>query len=615
VGGYCSPCENSLQQVIVAPKSIIGLDINSRYVTRANMVRTRRQIGVDSEMPVGSDGGNLNQHDAMKENESSSNLETKATFQFQGKKFSSYEEMVKAKRQRNVDMLKSSGLLEASAKLREVTLPAKKEASKRGLRPDRKRKEAPSVTVRRKSSRLAGEQSDGIFVEDERRGGIVILGGSSGINNNSNAIVNNINYAQDKDEFFNGRINDGSDLSVMEAIEKAGPKWVDENSVSLAQQFVSSLKNECVNSTDGVVVHSPKSIVTREASLMSQVQNLTLEDESCVAKVVPDRIYSVAFHPSPHKVIAVAGDKKGHVGLWDVDASSQDNNGVHLFKPHNHPISNVQWNSNGSKLLTSSYGGSIRIFDLQQERFIEHFATYDNSVEYKNKLGFDLLDGWMQFSCLDHRNEDCFFYSTSYGDVVHIDMRKKSKITFNENLSAKKINSVSLHPNGNHICTAGLDCNVNIWDVRNLKSSKSMPLVTQHSTKSINSAFFSPSGRHLLTTTMADNIDIITDAHLQTGVIKNPTHRIRHNNKTGRWLSTFMAQWHPSTTGNEDLFVVGSMQQPRTLEIFDGNRGELVRGVQGNALSAVVSRCCFHPSSNKLICAGGNSSGRVTIAR
>ena len=114
---------------------------------------------------------------------------------------------------------------------------------------------------------------------------------------------------------------------------------------------------------------------------------------------------------------------------------------------------------------------------------------------------------------------------------------------------------------------------------------------------------------------MSNTLDIFTDAHLGTKESKQPqlrpTHRIQHNNQTGRWLSTFMAKWHPC----EDLFIVGSMQRPRMMEIFDGNCGELVKGVQGEALTAVASRCCFHPSSDKLIVAGGNSSGRVTVAR
>ena len=37
-----------------------------------------------------------------------------------------------------------------------------------------------------------------------------------------------------------------------------------------------------------------------------------------VAKVVPQRIFSLAVHPTESKVLAVAGDKWGRIGLWDV---------------------------------------------------------------------------------------------------------------------------------------------------------------------------------------------------------------------------------------------------------------------------------------------------------
>ena len=142
--------------------------------------------------------------------------------------------------------------------------------------------------------------------------------------------------------------------------------------------------------------------------------------------------------------------------------------------------------------------------------------------------------------------------------------------------------------------------------------STTKPLAVQHVNRSINSAFFSPTGKYLLTTTMKDTLDIISDAHLLKGKI-TPDHRIRHNNQTGRWLTTFHAKWHPTST--EDLFISGSMLKPRTIQIFKGNGGDIVRDISGEALTAVVSRCCFHPSEEKLVIAGGNSSGRVTIAR
>ena len=139
------------------------------------------------------------------------------------------------------------------------------------------------------------------------------------------------------------------------------------------------------------------------------------------------------------------------------------------------------------------------------------------------------------------------------------------------------------------------------------------PIVTQNAGKSVNSAFFSPSGKRIVTTTQSNYLDILEDVHLSSGVITKPMTRIRHDNQTGRWLCTFMAQWHPSAS--EECFVVGSMQKPRTIEVFNGANGELLRGIQGDSLTAVASRCCFHLSADRLIVVGGNSSGRVTVAR
>ena len=174
----------------------------------------------------------------------------------------------------------------------------------------------------------------------------------------------------------------------------------------------------------------------------------------------------------------------------------------------------------------------------------------------------------------------------------------------------------SLHPNGHTLASAGLDGSVRLWDIRKFRDNREgkakdpSPLTIQHAGKSVNSAFFSPSGSTLLSTTMANTLDITKDAHLVNDEILKATKRVHHDNRTGRWLTTFMAQWHPAI----DIFVVGSMKRPRCIELFDSNGKEL-RSVQGDALTAVASRCCFHPSLNKLVVVGGNSSGRMTVLR
>jgi len=213
--------------------------------------------------------------------------------------------------------------------------------------------------------------------------------------------------------------------------------------------------------------------------------------------------------------------------------------------------------------------------------------------------------GWIQYGCLDNRNEEGYFLSTSYGDVLHLDFRSKQHVTFHCELDEKKINTVSLHSNGYSMITAGLSRKIQLFDIRNLKKSNNKPVACRTFSKSVNSAYFSPSGSRVLATTMSDTLDIYKDFHLKNANLMSPDRRIAHNNQTGRWLTTFQAAWHP----NEDIFVVGSMAQPRCMEIF--NENGIIRSVRGEMLSSVASRCCFHPSTDNIVCLGGNSSGKM----
>jgi len=545
-------------------------------------------------------------------------------FFFDGKAFASYEEMVDAKRKRNQQKLESFGLLEASHRLRESVVK-RLNIKDRGLSSLKQKRKMNVSLPSRKSSRLAGVKAAEFFIESEGAGGKVITSGADGVKFFEDG---NEDILPTKESYFKQRVNDGSILSLQDAIEVCDKKWIKDDSASCAKKTIQSLVDICHKKNNAKKSSTSKKMLGAQ-NLFSAFKSLKSDDETNVAKVVPDRIYSVTFHPTSDKILAVAGDKQGYVGLWDTSKSGSDHhtNGVSLFRPHGRPVASLEWNRGGDRLLSASYDGSVRLFDIHKQEFSEIFATYDDSDEFKNKLGYDLDEGrnfWIQHACIDHVNgdDDCLFISTSAGTVLHVDLRMKKKITFNKYLSEKKINTVSLHPNGQTMVTAGLDRMVQIWDIRKFQTDKrqnsngkvSKPLSIQHVTKSVNSAFFSPSGRNLLCTTMANTIDIIKDAHLQTSVIKEPTFRIRHDNQTGRWLSTFMAKWHPAFE-EEDIFVVGSMIQPRTMEFFDGNKGKLIRGVQGDALTAVVSRCCFHPSTKDIIAMGGNSSGRVTLVR
>jgi WD40 repeat protein len=240
-----------------------------------------------------------------------------------------------------------------------------------------------------------------MFIEEERMGGKVIIGGRTTSKEGDSLFTMPANVLVKEETtplYYNNRVNDGSDLSMKDAVELTGSKWVQESSVARAQAFVSNLSENDIflqrrkNDDDGGggdddhgSLDSPS-----ETLFSSQVQYLSVDAQECVAKVVPDRIYSVAFHPCSHKLIATTGDKKGYLGLWDVDATLTDSSsgvaggggddmdGVYLFKPHSGAINSLQWNQSGSKLLSQSYDGTIRLMDVERQVFVDAFAAYDD---------------------------------------------------------------------------------------------------------------------------------------------------------------------------------------------------------------------------------------------
>merc|ERR1711974_53101 len=92
-----------------------------------------------------------------------------------------------------------------------------------------------------------------------------------------------------------------------------------------------------------------------------------------------------------------------------------------------------------------------------------------------------------------------------------------------------------------------------------------------------------------------------------TAKILKPYKSISHNNQTGRWLTTFKAEWHPL---RDDLFFVGSMNGPRQIDAFT-NTGEVLPAIQAEELASVCSIVKCHPTQNIVV--GGNSSGRVHV--
>ena len=292
------------------------------------------------------------------------------------------------------------------------------------------------IQMTRKSSRIAGIVADNIYVEKETTKGIKV----SGLDYNATKEI------EEEERFYGNRMNDGSNMSVKDAASFPKAKWLSDTAVDDAMSLIKDIPKASLRPKSQISVKQEESSINSQnndrqfKSMLKKVNGLQIDNEKHAAKVVPERIYSVCFHPSKSKLIGCAGDKVGNIGLWNINptAENSDNDGVSLFKPHSGAMSSLQWNSTGTSLHSLSYDSTIKQLDVESQTFNTMFATYD-SKEYVDKPGYYNMDGgWLQYGCLDNRNEQGYFLSTSYGDVLHLNFRSKNHVTFHSELDEKR---------------------------------------------------------------------------------------------------------------------------------------------------------------------------------
>ena len=327
----------------------------------------------------------------------------------------------------------------------------------------------------------------------------------------------------------------------------------------------------------------------------SSLTKMTISEEG-VAKVVSGRVFSLAWHPAASPQIAIAGDKYGTVGLWDV-LSKDDDQLVTAFKPHTKPVGCLKVPfAAQNKLYSCSNDGTLRCGDFEKAIFTEVFSVPETDIDLLRN--FDFFDG-----------DKTMLVSHFRGLVSLVDVRTpQTKAEQVYTVSHKSLRTVSIHPiRQDYFITTGTDTNISLWDMRKMaqKSPKPLQVLDQH-TKSIASAFFSPQG-HKIVSSSADDTILVHDFPSSGTEIKL-SKRIQHNNCTGLCLTNFQPTWHPTVP---DMFVVGSMARPREIQVFDATKGTVVHSLRNeDNLGSVCSLNVFHPRHpNSLV--GANSSGRL----
>ena len=291
-------------------------------------------------------------------------------------------------------------------------------------------------------------------------------------------------------------------------------------------------------------------------------------------KITPERIYSLGFHPEPTKALVFAGDKLGNLGIFDASQKSRssrkptpikteegregkggdnDDDGgdedepdpaITSFHLHTRTISQMQFSPlNPSHLLTCSYDSSIRLLDLATSTSTEVYGPADREVD-------EPLSGLEP----DPQSPHVLYFSRLDGHVGRHDARAAgASATTLWQLSDRKIGGFSVHPRyGHFLATASLDRTLRLWDARGTtrregEGRRPACLGAHTSRLSVSHAAFNGVGQ-VATSSYDDSIKIHTfegmgawKAGKERGdAAMEPTHVVRHNNQTGRWVTMYV---------------------------------------------------------------------------
>ena len=493
---------------------------------------------------------------------------------------SAYEREREARIAANAARLASLQVKEAAAALAPPP-KAPRAAAKRGVK-----RERADPGPRRESARLQGVQADGRYVEDELRGGKLILTAGPGGGRGASPPAERERHPAGDVAFAS--TNEGDDAAYLAALRAV------RGGASTAGGLMGRLFGR-----GGGSAASPS------PPLLSRLAGATLA-EADVAKVTRDGIVHLAFHPTAPKLLLAAGAKSGRISLFDVNASTgapTDDAGVLEFAGvHNQYISGLKWVAATGVLMTCSYDGSVRTLDPEAAAFRPA-----------------LLDSGAEFSAFDAADDGSVaVVGDKDGDALVIDPRTPGAAPISVvALADRKINTLHLTPGPSPVSVAASFSNgdVRVFDLRALRAAApaaagkaaklATPTLAGGHTHSAQAAYWCPDGSRRLLTTSRDNTLGVWEEG--AGGSLSLAASCPHDNDTGRWIIPFRAVWAPAGDG----VLCGGMR--RTVDVFKATGGRPVAALRDDAMTAIASRLAAHPTAGVL--AAATASGRVNVWR
>ncbi|KAJ6667170.1 hypothetical protein lerEdw1_017148 [Lerista edwardsae] len=296
------------------------------------------------------------------------------------------------------------------------------------------------------------------------------------------------------------------------------------------------------------------------------------------------RITCLEWHPEHPSTVAV-GSKGGDIILWDYEVLNKTCFVKGMGAGGS--ITGMKFNPfNPSELYTSSVAGTTTLQDFN-----------GNTIRV-----FTSTNNWAFWYCSVDVSATCRTVVTgdNVGNVVLLGIQGEK--IWNLKLHKKKVTHVEFNSRCDWLlATASVDQTVKIWDLRNIKDKSSYLHELPHD-KPVNAAYFSPTdGAKLLTTDQHSEIRVYTSSDWS-----KPQHLIPHPHRQFQHLTPIKATWHP----RYDLIVAGRYPDPhfpgytldelRTVDIFDGNCGEMVCQLHDPNASGIVALNKFNPMGDTL---------------
>uniref|UniRef100_A0A1B6EWS5 WD repeat-containing protein 76 n=1 Tax=Cuerna arida TaxID=1464854 RepID=A0A1B6EWS5_9HEMI len=335
---------------------------------------------------------------------------------------------------------------------------------------------------------------------------------------------------------------------------------------------------------------SQESSVSSKDSLDSLIEDMRLMQLTTAARINSSRIQGMCIHPLESKLLVISGNTGGELSLWNVTEGE-----VVQFNPHKAAVNCMTVDKTDfSKVFSTSHDGTVRRADLNKSVFDLVYQTDEKS-------------NFCHLTWHEHIDPNTLLVAHGTGDVAVVDLRAKAAQNW-YHCHPRSVRTVHLHPTQQDyfLSASGLgECK--IWDLRNSKKHTDQfvsELTSPSKRKGLTSAFFSPDGSKVVSTCNDDYLHFY-----DTSDLANPreTHKVMHNNHTGRWLSVFKAVWHPQSS---DLLFIGSMQKPNLIQLYSAT-GQLMRELKDKELTTICPVISLHPSLPVLV--GGNSSGKAHL--